>query len=646
MTVLKNIDGRYLQKEGEVYKILGEDAAEPVVWLETEDGQRRFITKADLRFSISQGHVSEAREPVFGHSARSPRQKRSIEIKKAVLSAVQDARRAGLTWSKAVQEARQSLEARNYAELPNPFPAVRTIQNWIKEFAEKGNSALMDRRCNSGNRTKRHDVVFETIVLDLLEERFLTSDLMTVDTLVRISGVEYRRTCEKAGLTPSPHGRKVIETILKSLPHDDVVKGRLGSKAARKRLIQAGRLYNIKDPFERLEIDSSRVDIFVIVDHDGTYARPWITVAIDCATGVVLGMIIRIAAPDGMATVMTLREAMTPHDEAFFVRHGIKTRRQAFGTPLAVIADQGSENKGSAVDHLIQSIETEFQLAIPGHPEKKPHVESFFKTFSNFVTQFPGATKSAEYAARERTKIAQKENLLTLEDFINLVQRWRFDVYGHQERRRIQSAIRTKESPWHAWERLEKENLLPEPPSMSQIVELFFCDRRTRRLHKYGVEVEKIQYSNELLQSLLRTQNVREVEVLLDPMDIRSIRVVHPLTGETFAVKSKLEDLPAISFAELKRICAKQPSVKDADEIDPDEIRAALFAEYHHPPSSARTPGAKAVAKGRAAGRNQEIITRTKAGVDETAIVREARDVSVPVPIPRSRAKLTRQSGN
>lgn len=430
MTLLqKSFDGRYLRLDGELYRVLGQEPGKPSMVLESSAGERFAMHVSDFRTHIALGNVSEAGEPEFGARLRSHEESEEMAFRRYVLAHAARFREEGHTWPVALQRVRERLiREERFLERLQKFPKVRAVQIWRAEFTKRGSKALYDKRDNSGNRNDRHDRVFENIVFDLLEDQYLGSDRITVTSLCRQAKSLYLARCKEDGLKPAPHGRKVVESLIAELPHADVVKSRLGSKEARKRLLQAGRFQSIRAPFDRVEIDSTEADIFVIIDRDGATARPWITVAIDAATGLIVGLLISLERPTGMTTALTLREAMTPTEESFFERYGIESRLQAYGNLLTVVADQGSENKGDLIRRLISQTGIEYQLTIPAHPEKKPFVERLNRTLSDFIMQLPGATKTAEMPAKTRTNRAREEAALTFEEFVETVQRWRFDV--------------------------------------------------------------------------------------------------------------------------------------------------------------------------------------------------------------------------
>ena len=279
---------------------------------------------------------------------------------------------------------------------------------------------------------------------------------------------------------------------------------------------------------------------------------------------------------------------------------------------MTVVADQGSENSGAVIDRLLNSTSIELQKNIPGHPEKKPFVERGFGTMKDFVTQLEGATKTRELCSTERHDKAKAEACWTFEEFEQKLQVWRYDVYGCLTRRKVQSPLKRPETPTESWHRLQNEAYVPEPPSKQQLAQMFYCHAEQRTVHNYGIEVGYVQYSSWELRDLKRnSKNTLEVEVRINPADIREIAVIHPKSREIIYVPAKDPDLPAISVAERDRIIALNR--RDADEcLSAREILAALVAGKHHKPSKAVSKGLKARHAAQRERRNAEIASSEK----------------------------------
>lgn len=642
--LIHEFDGRKIRIGDELHEVQGRIIERPAILIASPSGVRHEMSIEDFQLQVAAGNVLARDGRPEGGRLSTAEDRLEIRFREEVLRLSGELQRHGLSWPDRIKEMKQRLaEDPRFAHREKPFPTARTIQIWRKNAVNQGRSAFEDKRFQSGNRTDRHDWHFEEIVYDLVETQFLHSDRKTVTAIARDAKLRYLADCVKRGVEPGLHGEKIVRSLIERLPHADVVKRRLGSDEAQKRLLQAGAFQKVVAPLERVEIDSTVANVFVIIDKDRNVARPWICAAIDCATGVIVGMLIGLDSPNSVMTAQTLREVMAPKSDSFFDEIGIENRLQAYGRPLAIVADQGSENSGDLIERCLKTVITELRKNIPGHPEKKPFIERFFRTLKHFLRECPGATETSEMPNRTRTKRAMEEATLTLDQFSALVQKWRYDVYAQQPRRRVQSTLRSKESPSACWMRLSDEYLVPEAPSPRELREMFLAGSSTRKLHRYGIEFEAIQYSSPDLRALFKEIGPgNTLEIRYDPTDIREIAVLNPLSREHMMVPAKEQDLPAISFEEMAQI--RKAFAPDPEEaLSAEQIYEAMASGLHGRQIKPGTPYRQAKHRAARVRADKAIIDRTQETQSdaEQAIISSANSVNRPLSRPTTLAPIT-----
>ncbi|WP_298905104.1 Mu transposase C-terminal domain-containing protein [uncultured Aliiroseovarius sp.] len=602
--LVEKYDGRQIVIGDELHEVRGHIKGRAAVSLKAPNGTFHEISSEDFRLRVAEGYVLDQRGREAGIRIPSETDKLETSFRKAVLSMSARLEREGLSWHQRHRTMKDYFESRpEFAGRQKPFPGIRAIQKWRKGFQEESTSALHDKRYLSGNRLPRHSKIFEKIVLDILEKQYIKHDRMTAKAVWQLARAEYSEACKREGIKPGPCGVKVVNSLIRSLPHDDVVKSRIGAPEARKRLIEANRFVKVSQPLERVEIDSTEADVFIVIDDEGHVARPWICAAIDCATGMILGLEVSLTAPKSIMTALVLKEIMTPKDPEFFGQFQIENRILACGRPIQIVADQGSENSGEVIESCVTSACLLFSPNLPAHPEDKPYIERFFKTLNGFLTTLPGATTTREMPNRTRISKAQKEAYLSFDDFVTVLQQWRFDAYAIQPRRRVENPLRTLESPKMAWQRLDEEYVIPEPPTPEEMAGLFYGGTAERTLHHYGIEFERVQYSSADLSRLRRAIGTGvKLTIHYDPTDLRMIGVVNPLTNDTFFVPTKDAEFPAISIDDLRRI--RERLMPEPDEfLSAERTIAAIHARIHHKHFKG-TPAKKA--KKRAARKQQD----------------------------------------
>ncbi|MDV7144760.1 transposase family protein [Tropicimonas sp. TH_r6] len=496
-----------------------------------------------------------------------------------------------------------------------PF-SKRTIQEWQRNYRLKGDAGLRPKTKKCGNRTPRFDEVFEEITRDVLDQSFFSSDRMTITEACNIIRKRYQDACIKAGILPGPCGVKAVLSIIRRLPHADVVKMRLGSGEARRQYLLAMQIQKVSTPLERVEIDCTTLDIFCTDDEGEPIGRPTVCVALDCATGVPLGMQLGLGAPTQSLVARTLKECMSPTDSEFFDKHNIENRHSSFGKPQVVISDNGSEFSGLLIKTALVSSGIEWRKCVPGQPDKKPFVERFFLELSRFITRYPGATQTKCIPAKRRTEIAQKEACYTLQEIETILQVWRYDVYLRKSRRRVENVLRTQEAPMQSWDRLSRETFLPLAPTLHQLRGMFMVDTATRVAQHDGIRFKNIVYASfELANYLKRVEFPCEVRLRIDPNDIREIAVYDETLNEHFFVQAKDEDCPAISFDELDRIRRHCRSIEN-DELDSAALVSAMQLEEIFNPKEGKTALKRRHNRARGRARRDEVIEKTLEKID------------------------------
>ena len=387
----------------------------------------------------------------------------------------------------------------------------------------------------------------------------------------------------------------------------NIVNSRLSPTTAVQWTVFAQDILKVEQPFDRVEIDCTTADIFVVDDEGNVVGRPTICAAIDAATGVILAMQLSLSAPSQSLVARTLKEMLVPKDDSFFDRHGISNRFQAYGRPLTIVTDQGSENGGDMIEAFVTAGATEWQKNLPKHPWKKPFIERLFREINAFLQKLPGATCTAEIKRQDRTEKAMKEASLTLDDLENMLQVWRYDSYGMKPRRRVMNPLRSQESPTKCWRRLETTGFLDAPYTAGEVRNMFMVRSEARTLFRYGINFKRLIYAGPELSSIItKIGTGQKVEVCFDPHDIREIAVLDPDTGRHVPVRTKDPEMPAISFAELAEILEKT-------KPDPEEEIAArlVLAEL-------------AMAADKAGKSNKGLRSRRKAEIGR----RKAREVN------------------
>jgi putative transposase len=125
---------------------------------------------------------------------------------------------------------------------------------------------------------------------------------------------EIQQQCQRKGLR-APNFRTVKRHV-DAFDAKEQVRKRAGAKAASDRF-RPTRVLSTTDllPLERVQIDHTKVDVIVVDEGDRLpIGRPWLTLAIDVASRVVLGFSVALEGPSAVSVALTLVQAVLPKD--------------------------------------------------------------------------------------------------------------------------------------------------------------------------------------------------------------------------------------------------------------------------------------------------------------------------------------------
>lgn len=194
------------------------------------------------------------------------------------------------------------------AEIGDPKPpSVATTKRWWRRYRHtKCVTTLVDRRTRSGRRPG--DVIqalFEEAVNEIyLDPQKLTGQDVYVELRGKIKRYNENRPCEKPLTCP------VLSTIyrwLRGLEQDVADEARLGKNAASRKALWVQGTAKADFPLHRVEIDHTPLDVMVIDALTNLpLGRPWLTVAIDRFSRVVLGFYLSFRAPSAHSVIQCI----------------------------------------------------------------------------------------------------------------------------------------------------------------------------------------------------------------------------------------------------------------------------------------------------------------------------------------------------
>jgi len=379
-----------------------------------------------------------------------------------------------------VQDGVPLTQAAREAQAP-----LRTAQRWLVRYRIGGLAALArPSRSDRGVRRTPQELV------RLVEGLALRRPRPSVATVAR-----------QAALAAAEHGwhppsYSTVHAIVTGLDRQLVTLAHDGPTALRDRYELVYRRQS-EQPNQIWQADHTELDLLVL-DADGTPARPWLSVVLDDCSRAVAGYTLFLGAPSTLNLSLALRQAIWRKTDPAWVVHGL---------PDVLCADHGSDFTSDHVAAVASDLHIELVHSAVARPQGRGKVERFFGTVTTeLLPQLPGQLVRGRPVSPAR---------LTLPEADAALGRWITGTY-HQ---RIHSE--TGQAPQQAW---VADGWLPRTPdSLEQLDLLLVQVAKPRVVHRDGIRFQGLRYLDPTLAAYVG----EPVTIRYDPRDLGEIRVFH-----------------------------------------------------------------------------------------------------------------------
>jgi putative transposase len=258
-----------------------------------------------------------------------------------------------------------------------------------------------------------------------------------------------------------------------------------------------------------MQMDHTLVDIMVVDEVlRQPMGRPWITVAFDIATRVVLGFALRLEAPSAVSVGLALSMACLPKDR-WLKERNLEIDWSPFGLPELIHVDNGKEFHSLALMRGCERYGMSLEYRPPGRPQFGGHIERYLGTLMRRIHGLPGTTYSnpterGKYRSEARATMTMAE----LERWIALEVAGRYHQHVHRGVHAIPAQL------WEQSVRRKPPAVVTEP---SRFV-LDFLPAETRRVGRNGFQINRIRYWDPILSRLFPPSS--RVLVWHDPRDV------------------------------------------------------------------------------------------------------------------------------
>lgn len=516
------------------------------------DAFRREVVDGDIQMLVPDGDgvlhpVSSNWMEREGTRAQDERNRRSL-----ILTYVDGELKRGTHLNRIVHDIKTYCHEKR---LGDP-PCERTLRNWRR--LAKGHQSMLSPAWNRcGNHFQGPDEILLACIKEVVDTAIIGSDRFTLSATWRIVEALFdEQWRKKMGDCPLPrHSIRKLRKFLRAMPWKETMKLRLDGRTARALTRSAVYRNTAEVIWEVVEMDATVVDI-LIRDEDGNeIGRPVLYVAIDVATGYIVGLYLTIQKPSTLPFVECLRFMYFPKPDGFDAQYGIQNRIEVFGKPVLLRVDNGSEFIGMTATELVHQLYGDTARCQPYKPEEKPHVERFNGTLRTYILTLPGATTSS--ITGEKRVPPKSEKLLTLEQLKGKIYRFVYDRYALQvnELRSIRSGKAV--APADIVRHMKATFTEPVPVSREEFERSLCFKRDSRPLGHDGISFDGWKYHSDDLKALYAKFGAASYEFLYSDLDATTIHVKPPGGGELIAAFEKDLDGNSVDRATAKTIKAQ-----------------------------------------------------------------------------------------
>lgn len=449
-----------------------------------------------------------------------------------------------------------------------------TVYKWLRLYEADPSVMILAPKSRSDSGSTKLSSEVEKIIDDCVENEYLNKQRKSVAAVHRLVQLE----CRKEGLK-APHVNTVRNRI-KSLSDDLKIRKRFSKDQIHDALhMNQGVFPHADYPYAVIQIDHTPLDIIMVDDvYRLPLERPWITMAIDVYSRMVVGFYISFEKPSALSVGMCLANVILPK-EKFLAEYDIDTSWPCWGIPRTVHADNAKEFRGNMLQKACQ----EYSFTIEWRPVSRPHfgghIERLLGTFAKEIHTLPGTTFSN--IQQRRGYDSDKQSALTLKEF----ERWLTVLITKSYHHKLHSGINT--TPYQKFEEgiLGTQNTkgvgMPRKVEDEETLKINLLPYVERTVQDYGIRIDDICYYSDVLRVWVnatvegRSKLKKKFICRRDPRDISTVWFFDPQLKCYFPIPYRNTAHPPMTIWELRKV---QKKLKDDGvmHVNEDSIFSAL----------------------------------------------------------------------
>jgi putative transposase len=440
-----------------------------------------------------------------------------------------------------------------------------TLYRWLDRYETTGLVAsLMEQPRNGGRGRPRLSPEIDAIVQQAIKDEYLTTQRKPLAKVHQVVASQ----CLRAGL-PVPHPN-TIRNRISQLTEYSRLRYRYGKATADEHLApHKGSFPGADFPLAFVQIDHTKLDVELVDDAQRLpVGRPWITLAIDVFSRMVVGFYVSLDPPGAMGTGLCISNAILPKEQWLAI-HDLSGEWPCWGVMRTLHLDNAREFHGTMLTRACEQYGIELNWRPVAKPRYGGHIERYLGTVLSELHTLPGTTFSSvsergDYPSEEKAVMTLQELekwLLTY--IINVYHKRKHSALGMAPLERFKQGI-------FGTDTLSGSGL-PFRYMNEEKVRLDFMPFEERTVQEYGVLIDHIFYYSDVLRRWIKTTDKykRRQKLLFkrDPRDVSVVYFYDPELQEHFAIPYRDTSRPAMSIWEhreaIRRVRAQNVPVDE-----------------------------------------------------------------------------------
>ena len=423
-----------------------------------------------------------------------------------------------------------------------------TLYRWQERYKSTGTIlGLISNKVGAKKGNTRLNNEIEILIKRIIDNYYLTIQKPSIQSVVDKVLAE----CKRMNII-APHSN-TIRNRIESITEYEKLKKQGNRGIARTKYEPAPNKFEADYPLQLIEIDHTPCDIILVDDeHRLPIGRPWITVAIDIYSRMIVGYYLSMNAPSVTSVGMCVSNTILPKD-TLLAKFDVNSNWNVWGFPETIHVDNGADFRAEAVKKagLAHGINIEFRPV--GRANFGGHIERVIGTLMHEIHNLPGTTFSN---IKQRGEYDSDANAsMTFFEF----EKWLVTFITKIYHKRVHNSLSL--TPEQQWEEglFGDENSIGfiQKPSSNSTIILDFLPIYERTIQKNGVNIEGLNYYDHVLRTKInQTENGKKKQFIFkrDPRDIRYVWFYEESTKEYFKIPVANQNMPSMTAWEFDSI--------------------------------------------------------------------------------------------